>query len=87
MTYSAHTARNSNRSRGVRLQINARRRLACLPERDFETDPLISFVIFRDIDAGVPLPRQHSPALLRAYRSKYEPHVGAKQYCKACRPR
>lgn len=85
MTYSAHTARNSNRSRGFRLQINARRRLAGLPERDFETDPLISFAIFRDVSSGVPLPRQHSPALLRAYRSKYEPHVGAKQLAKTPR--
>jgi len=85
MTYSTIPTRNSNRSYPVRLQFNARRRLAGLPERDFLTDPLISYQVVRDRTDGIELPRQHSPQLLRAYRSKYEPHTGAKQIAKLSR--
>lgn len=85
MTYSTTSTENSNRSRGYRQQFNARRRLAGLPERDFEARPLVSAQLWRDESEGIELPRRHSPQLLRAYRSKYEPHTGAKQLAKSAR--
>ena len=87
MTYSTIQHHNSRRSIGVRQQINTRRRIAGLPERDFETDPLISHQIIRDRAEGIQPRRRHSPELLRQYRSRYEPHTGAKQLAKIARRR
>lgn len=78
--YTTEFHRNSNRSRGVRERVNADRAIRLLPPRDFEQDPLMSAQVWRSgSEDAEPLPRQHSPAVLRAWRSKYERHTGAKQ--------
>lgn len=38
--------------------------------------------VIRDDAAGGELPRMHMPSTYRAFRSKYERHVGAKQLAK-----
>lgn len=82
--YTTALHRNSNRSRGIRAQINADRAILLLPPRDFEDEPLMSAQVWRGgSDESEELPRGYSRQVLRAHRSKYEPHVGAKQKAKA----
>ena len=79
--YTVLACRNSNRRRHERAEIHSRQISKGVPLRDFESDPLISRMIVRD-EEGYPLPQGHSREVLRAFRSRYEPHVGKKQQAK-----
>jgi hypothetical protein len=83
-SYVAREHHNSNRRRHEIAEIQERLFSKDLPPRDFEKEPVISFQIWRcGLDEGHSLPRGYSRQVLRAHRSKYEPHVGAKQKAKA----
>jgi hypothetical protein len=74
---------NSNRSFARREEIQRQRLIKMMEPRDFRAEPLITRTIIRG--GTEKLPRQQSPTVARANRSKYQPHVGKKQIAKASR--